>query len=175
MKTEKLIDFKINKLTNEQYQRELAAGNINENELYLTPDDTYSKGEISAMLPKVIVTDLVDYVKDDGFGYDIHSLVSSELTSLKQSNKERIVFVVLSENIDTNDKPYVVKINDYTFTNDNALMLWNEGSWNVGYINEAFRDPYIQVGQALILAVKGDGIGLKFEYIHWLNPPKLLD
>ena len=40
MITTNLPTLKINKLTQEQYDRELAAGNINENELYLTPYDT---------------------------------------------------------------------------------------------------------------------------------------
>lgn len=36
---EKISNLKINKLSEAQYERELAAGNINENELYLTPDE----------------------------------------------------------------------------------------------------------------------------------------
>lgn len=40
MITENLSTLKINKLTQAQYDRELAAGNIDENALYLTPDDT---------------------------------------------------------------------------------------------------------------------------------------
>lgn len=38
MITENLSTLKIHKLTQEQYDRELAAGNINESALYLTPD-----------------------------------------------------------------------------------------------------------------------------------------
>lgn len=40
MNTENLSTLKIHKLTQAQYDRELAAGNIKENELYLTPDET---------------------------------------------------------------------------------------------------------------------------------------
>lgn len=40
MKTENLSTLKIHKLTKEQYSRELVAGNIDENALYLTPDDS---------------------------------------------------------------------------------------------------------------------------------------
>ena len=36
---ENLSTLKIHKLTQEQYDRELAAGNIDENALYLTPDE----------------------------------------------------------------------------------------------------------------------------------------
>lgn len=39
MITENLSTLKINKLTQEQYDRELAAGNIDETALYLTPDE----------------------------------------------------------------------------------------------------------------------------------------
>ena len=39
MITENLSTLKINKLTQEQYERELAAGNIDETALYLTPDE----------------------------------------------------------------------------------------------------------------------------------------
>lgn len=39
MITENLYILKIHKLTQEQYDRELEAGNIDENALYLTPDE----------------------------------------------------------------------------------------------------------------------------------------
>ena len=42
MITENLSTLKIHKLTKAQYERELAAGNIDENALYLTPDDSSS-------------------------------------------------------------------------------------------------------------------------------------
>lgn len=40
MITEKLSTLKIHKLSKKQYERELAAGHIDENALYLTPDDS---------------------------------------------------------------------------------------------------------------------------------------
>ena len=39
MITENLQTLKINKLTQEQYDTALANGTINDNELYMTPDD----------------------------------------------------------------------------------------------------------------------------------------
>ena len=45
MITENLSTLKINKLTQEQYDRELAAGNIDKNALYLTPDEYKHKTE----------------------------------------------------------------------------------------------------------------------------------
>lgn len=41
MTTENLSTLKIHKLTQEQYDRELAAGRIDENAIYLTPDEDY--------------------------------------------------------------------------------------------------------------------------------------
>ena len=41
MNTENLSTLKIHKLTQAQYDRELAAGNIDENALYLTPEEEY--------------------------------------------------------------------------------------------------------------------------------------
>ena len=40
MLIENLSTLKINKLTQQQYDRELSAGNIDENALYLTPDES---------------------------------------------------------------------------------------------------------------------------------------
>lgn len=56
MKTQNLSTLKIHKLTQAQYDRELAAGRIDENALYLTPDesiDTYSKSEIDNKLENI--------------------------------------------------------------------------------------------------------------------------
>ena len=39
MIVENISTLKIHKLTQEQYDRELAAGNIDENAIYLTPDE----------------------------------------------------------------------------------------------------------------------------------------
>ena len=61
MITENLATLKINKLTQEQYNRELKAGNIKEDELYLTPvgdididlTNYYTKEEIDGMIGNV--------------------------------------------------------------------------------------------------------------------------
>lgn len=45
MNTENLSTLIIHKLTQAQYDRELAAGNIKENEMYLTPDEEYATKE----------------------------------------------------------------------------------------------------------------------------------
>lgn len=43
--TELLSTFKIHKLTQEQYDEALANGNLDDNALYLTPDDTFNKAK----------------------------------------------------------------------------------------------------------------------------------
>ena len=48
MITENLSTLKIHKLTQAQYDRELAAGNIDENALYLTPDEATSLRDLLA-------------------------------------------------------------------------------------------------------------------------------
>lgn len=51
MNTENLQTLKIHRLTQNQYDRELKAGNIDENALYLTPDDVcYTKAEADILL-----------------------------------------------------------------------------------------------------------------------------
>ena len=62
MITENLSTLKINKLTQEQYDRELLAGNLKDNELYLTPDEECvtkeefdnTVGNVEALLDNVI-------------------------------------------------------------------------------------------------------------------------
>lgn len=46
MITENLSTLKIHRLTQEQYERELEAGNIDENALYLTPDESLDTVEL---------------------------------------------------------------------------------------------------------------------------------
>ena len=46
MITENVSNFKIHKLTQEQYDRELAAGTLDENAIYLTPNDDSQSGEV---------------------------------------------------------------------------------------------------------------------------------
>lgn len=54
MITENLSTLKIHKLSQTQYDRELANGRIEENALYLTPDEDYvSRSEFEALLARV--------------------------------------------------------------------------------------------------------------------------
>ena len=62
MNIKNLSTLKIHKLTKEQYERELAAGRIDEDALYLTPEE-----EI----------DISDYVTSDQLSSEIADVVSS--------------------------------------------------------------------------------------------------
>lgn len=57
MITENISTLKIHKLTQAQYDRELAAGNIDETALYLTPDE-----EIDLSSYEFITTDDIDEI-----------------------------------------------------------------------------------------------------------------
>ena len=48
MITENISTLKIHKLTQEQYDRELAAGNIDENALYLTPNENIDAVDLTS-------------------------------------------------------------------------------------------------------------------------------
>jgi hypothetical protein len=172
MITENLLTLEINKLTNEQYNRELDAGNIDENALYLTPDDTYSKAEIEAMMPKVITANAYY----DGNGYV--NIKSSELQSLRSSNRERIIYLVLGSLIlegGTVDTSAVINLCS-TIASEHSNTLKQYGDTQGGTVwcgcTVGGNKNYFANSPLLILAVKGDGIGLAFEYVHWLNPPK---
>jgi len=53
--TENLSTLKIHKLTQEQYERELKAGNIDEAALYLTPDDSYGSSSDTNPFTKTLI------------------------------------------------------------------------------------------------------------------------
>ena len=67
MKTENLSTLKINKLSQAQYDRELAAGRIDPNAIYLTPDEASSDG---ALFHASSVSEMTDtrktYIDDEG-------------------------------------------------------------------------------------------------------------
>lgn len=76
MITENLSTLKIHKLTQEQYDRALAEGNINKNEFYLTPDtdsvsitktEINNNGELIITLSDNTVSNLGRVVGVDGY------------------------------------------------------------------------------------------------------------
>lgn len=50
MITKDVSTLNVHKLTNEQYERLLRSGDIDEYALYLTPDDNYTRSQIDTML-----------------------------------------------------------------------------------------------------------------------------
>lgn len=67
MITENLSTLKIHKLTQEQYDRELAAGRIDESALYLTPDheDIYAEKEHGNHVPAVETMNPAKFLRND--------------------------------------------------------------------------------------------------------------
>ena len=62
MITENLSTLKINKLTQAQYERELEAGRLDPNALYLTPDEEI---DLSEYAKKTEVETMIDELDDD--------------------------------------------------------------------------------------------------------------
>lgn len=56
MTTQNLSTLKIHKLTKAQYERELAAGNIDANAIYLTPDEAVDLSEYVKSLSDLGIT-----------------------------------------------------------------------------------------------------------------------
>lgn len=85
---ENVSTLKIHKLTQEQYNRELAAGNIDESALYLTPDEEL---DLSGYATKEYADEVAAAVKDDllngaGEAYD----TLKELGDLIEDNKDAL-------------------------------------------------------------------------------------
>ena len=72
MKTENLPALKIHKLSQAQYERELAAGRIDETAIYLTPDET---------------VDLSDYATQEYVGIKVAEVVNSAPETLNTLNE----------------------------------------------------------------------------------------
>ena len=89
MITENLSTLKIHKLTKEQYNRELAAGNIDESALYLTPDESAdlskyaTKEDIDFINTKVGDTSVSEQIADAINNLDIPEGFSGSWNDLK--------------------------------------------------------------------------------------------
>ncbi len=84
MITENLSTLKINKLTQEQYDREREAGRIDENAMYLTTNEEITAEQIGAVTQKALNDTLSSYVLKIDFG------------SLLDDNMEHITESVIS-------------------------------------------------------------------------------
>ena len=70
MITENISTLKINKLTKAQYERELAAGRIDENALYLTPDEGADSSGDATALQRIIYQGSDDHINIDRISED---------------------------------------------------------------------------------------------------------
>lgn len=93
MKTENVSTFKIHKLTQAQYDRELAAGNLDENAIYLTPDE---ETDLSAYATKEEVNSKADSDHTHDTLYDTLGSSDTALSSAKSYADSRLAPVTTS-------------------------------------------------------------------------------
>lgn len=86
MITKNLSTLKINKLTQAQYERELEAGNIDENALYLTPDDEDYVATAKTYTDEAVAAVKNDLLNGAGTAYD----TLKELGDLIDDNTDAI-------------------------------------------------------------------------------------
>jgi hypothetical protein len=89
--TENLSTLKIHKLTQEQYDRELAAGNIDENALYLTPDEAFD-------LSKYVTIEQLNQKADIEHNHDDVYYTEIEIDTLLENKKNRDFVVTITGN-----------------------------------------------------------------------------
>ena len=155
MITENLSTLKIHKLTQAQYDRELAAGRIDQNALYLTPDEEMDLSQY-ATKEEVLstcetksdasdkLTEAKDYAKEyadavaDGKADAIHNHAISDITSLETSLNAKVPKTrtvngkALSANItlsadDVEAVPTTRTINGHELTSDITLTAADIG------------------------------------------------
>ena len=82
MITENLSTLKIHKLTQAQYDRELAAGNIDENALYMTPDESV---DLSEYAKTTEVEAMIDGLDEDYASQTEFNTLNTKTTALENS------------------------------------------------------------------------------------------
>lgn len=119
MITENLSTLKIHKLTQAQYDRELAAGRIDENALYLTPDDT----EINQNAFSRVVVGSTTIEADSRM--DSLTIDGSNVTITPDAANDKVVIGITKDNV-TNALGYTPPTTDTTYsvatTNANGLL-----------------------------------------------------
>ena len=105
MLTETLSTLKINKLSQEQYDRELANGSIDENAIYLTPDADLDLGEVEQTL------------KEQGNEIEV---VKGDLTS--HTNSSNAQFALVREEIANADSETLKSAKEYSDSNKNSAI-----------------------------------------------------
>lgn len=182
MITENLSTLKINKLTQEQYDRELAAGNINTNEIYLTPEeeiDLSIYATIEQMNDKADLehTHAISDVTDLQTQLDTKAN-TSDLTSHTEnkSNPHGVTLAQLGVTADAAELNYVdgvtsniqtqlnKKLNDYT------IELYNGTSGNpkpVRFMTVNYSTCGSENGVAIkVSMVSGHGNGISYAFLQ---------
>lgn len=143
--TENLSTLKIHKLTQEQYDRELAAGRIDANALYLTPDEkapqpNWSQNDTSAL---DYIKNRTHYIEVDQDGSEtVHKLdekyipdsfaktadlenyvTTSELSSLKLATEDFVTEKIAEADLEGKDGYTPVKGTDYWTDADKNEMV----------------------------------------------------
>jgi len=104
--TENLSTLKINKLTKAQYERELAAGNIDPNALYLTPDEGVD------LSPYATVEQLNTLVGEETVAEQINTAISDHNTSTDAHSDIRLIIEELATEEYVDDKIANIDIPD---------------------------------------------------------------
>lgn len=92
MNTENLSTLKIHKLTQEQYDRELAAGRIDANALYLTPaDDVDLSGYatidyVDSAIGEISTSDASGQIEEHNTDPDAHPVILEKINAIKQAD-----------------------------------------------------------------------------------------
>lgn len=106
---ENLSTLKINKLTKAQYQRELDAGNIKENELYLTPDEEI---DFSPYATKIDVEDTYQTKKDaNDYKTGMQTTIDEFNQKLTNITNNMVDTADIVDNLSTNSADKVLSAN----------------------------------------------------------------
>ena len=165
MQTKNVSTLKIHTLTKEQYERELANGNIQENELYLTPDDGSSEalGELEQRVDDlssaVAYVDLNDNESAEDLEMDyIHDKMDNIIEQLAQKEQLSPEFAESKEWLDNNgdtSKLYVLP-DGYIYAHT-AIMT---GGWTnqIPLSTDENGDIYNNVGYMEKYRITSEGI-----------------
>ena len=168
MKTENVSTLKIHKLTQAQYDRELAAGRIDENALYLTPDDT---NNMSGSLNGIIVSiDAGSWILQENGTYTntvlVDGLTGDEILDVNLygdvTEEQSEAFDVLVKSIDTQEGCIVLTASEeidvefklllrgkINFEEQKAILVKDLNSSNIVYDNSKSKLPATNVQQAI--------------------------
>ena len=131
MNTENLSTLKIHKLTQAQYDRELAAGNIDQNALYLTPDEG-----MDLDLEKIM--DLTSDQTATGVKTFANGIKIGNATMTYDSINNRIVINVQGSDA-SNLISFYIGNTQYNGLVDMTWLDWVQSTYNTdGFVNESY-------------------------------------